>query len=94
MKLQSNTLRRVLITAPDGLSVEARALLDNASSTSFISERLVQSLFLPRISESEFQELGDYPTKLRFSPSPNFRYRQSDLVKKNALMSQRSWFQR
>ena len=54
MKLHSNTLLmtcRVLITAPDGSSVEARALLDNASSASFISERLVQSLTLPRISQ-------------------------------------------
>lgn len=54
MKLQSNTLLmtcRVLITAPDGSSIEARALLDNASSASFISERLVQSLSLPRISQ-------------------------------------------
>ncbi len=40
---------RVLITAPDGSSVEARALLDNAS---FISERLVHSLALPRTSQS------------------------------------------
>jgi hypothetical protein len=54
MKLQSNTLLmtcRVLITAPDGSSVEARALLDNASSASFISDRLVQSLSLPRTSQ-------------------------------------------
>ena len=42
---------RVLITAPDGSTVEARALLDNASSASFISERLVNSLSLPRLSQ-------------------------------------------
>ena len=39
---------QVLVEAPDGSSVKARALLDSASSTSFISERLVQSLCLPR----------------------------------------------
>ena len=43
---------RVLITAPDGSTVEARALLDNASSASFISERLVHSLSLPRTNQS------------------------------------------
>ena len=40
---------RVLIESPDGgLSIEARGLLDSASSASFISERLVQSLSLNR----------------------------------------------
>lgn len=43
---------RVLIAAHDGSTVEARALLDNASSASFISERLVHSLSLPRTSQS------------------------------------------
>ena len=37
---------RVIVEAPDGSSVEARAILDSASSASFISERLAQSLFL------------------------------------------------
>ena len=40
--LKSNSLLmtcRILVSAPDGTSVEARALLDNASSASFISER-------------------------------------------------------
>ena len=32
---------------PEGVSVEARALLDSSSSTSFISQRLVNSLSLP-----------------------------------------------
>ena len=43
VKLTSSSLLltyRVLVTAPDGSSVEARALLDNASSASFVSERL------------------------------------------------------
>ena len=35
----------------DGSSVEAQALLDNASSTSFVSERLVQCLSLPRFNQ-------------------------------------------
>ena len=39
---------RVLVDAPDGSSVEARAILDSASSASFVSERLSQSLRLPR----------------------------------------------
>ena len=40
---------RVLVEAPDGSLVNARALLDSASSASFISERLVNSLCLPRL---------------------------------------------
>ena len=43
---------RILVDAPDGTSVEARALLDCASSASFISERLAQSLCLPRSSQN------------------------------------------
>ena len=42
---------RVSVLTPDGSSVEARALLDNASSASFVSERLVQSLSLPRFNQ-------------------------------------------
>lgn len=38
---------RVLIFAADGSSVEARALLDNGSTSSLVSECLVQSLRLP-----------------------------------------------
>ena len=38
---------RVLIDAPDGSSVEARAILDSASSVSFVSERISQSWSLP-----------------------------------------------
>lgn len=39
---------QVLARAPDGSKVNVRALLDSASSCSFISERLVQNLCLPR----------------------------------------------
>ena len=35
---------RVLVDAPDGSSLEARALLDSASSASFVSERIAQTL--------------------------------------------------
>ena len=43
---------RILVSAPDGTSVEARAVLDSASSASFISERLAQSLCLPRSNQN------------------------------------------
>ena len=46
VRLKSSSLLmtcRVLVSAPDGSTIEARALLDNASSTSFVSERLVQT---------------------------------------------------
>ena len=39
---------QVLVKAPDGSKVKARALLDSASTSSFISERLVQGLGIPR----------------------------------------------
>ena len=50
--LSSNALLmtcRVLIDSPDGSTVEARALLDSAS---FVSERLAQTLSLPRSRQS------------------------------------------
>ena len=43
---------RVLVTAPDGSTVNARALLDSASSASFVSERLAKSLCLPRLHQT------------------------------------------
>jgi len=42
----------ILVSSPDGSTVEARALLDSASTASFISERLVQALRLRRTSHS------------------------------------------
>ena len=42
----------VLVRGPGDGYMEARALLDSASSASFISERLAQSLHLPRSSHS------------------------------------------
>ena len=55
VKLQSSSLLmtcRVRVKARDGSFVEARALLDNASSASFVSERLAQLLQLPRSPQS------------------------------------------
>ena len=49
VKLRSSSLLMtctVLVFTPDGSSVEARALIDNSSTSSFISERLAQSLQL------------------------------------------------
>ena len=57
IKINSNCLLmtcRVLLTGPDGSSVEARCLLDNASSASFITERIAQILRLPRSYQSVF----------------------------------------
>ena len=39
---------RVLVMTPDGCTMQVRALLDSASSASFVSNRLVQQLSLPR----------------------------------------------
>ena len=43
---------RVSVRSPDGHTTQARALLDSASSTSFISERLAQHLHLSRSHRS------------------------------------------
>ena len=54
IKLRANTLLmtcRLVVCAPDGTRVEARALLDNGSSASFVSERLAQTLRLSRTSQ-------------------------------------------
>ena len=53
--LSSNTLLmrcRVSVDAPDGSTVEARALLDSVPSASFVSERLAQTLCLRRSRQS------------------------------------------
>lgn len=50
-KLNANALLmtcQVVVSSPDGVSVRARALLDSASSASFVSERLVNFLHLSR----------------------------------------------
>ena len=43
---------RALLTAPSGYSIEARYILDNASSASFVSERVAQLLSLPHSFQS------------------------------------------
>ncbi len=43
---------QVVVSSPDGSRMKARALLDSASSTSFVSEGLGQALRLPRSSQS------------------------------------------
>ena len=51
--MKSDTLMmtcRVRVTGPHGITMDARALLDSASSASFISERLAQALRLQRSS--------------------------------------------
>ncbi len=60
VKLRSSSLLmtcRILVFASDGLPVKVRALLDNGSTSSFVSERLVQSLRLPR-SQHRIQVSG------------------------------------
>ena len=50
VKLKSSALLmicRVLVSARDGSTIEAGVLLDNASSTSFVSDRLVQKPLSP-----------------------------------------------
>ena len=87
IKLASSPLLmtcKVLVTAPDGLTIEARALLDNASSTSFVTERLVQTLHLPQ-SHQSIQIMGiagsspSTPTQsiASLSVSPTFGERNS-----------------
>ena len=55
VKLRSSSLHmtcRVLVTSANGSSVEARVLLDNGSSTSFITEHLAQGLSLPHVYQN------------------------------------------
>ena len=54
VKLQSRTLlmtSQPIVSTPSGTAVQARALLDTGSAASFISERLVASLTLPRVRQ-------------------------------------------
>lgn len=55
VKLKSGTLLmsyHVLDTAPDGSAVEVRALLDNASSASFVSEQASSELLSPHSNQN------------------------------------------
>ena len=70
---------RVLVMTPDGRTMQVRALLDSASSASFVSNRLVQQLCLPRhhrqaqivgVGGLTHQRLGQ--SVVRFSVAPLF----------------------
>lgn len=82
---------RVLVESPDGSSIEARAILDSASSASFVSEQLTQTLCLTRSHQntrisgiaglfrnSPFQSIASF----RISPSrhPNKKFEVSAVV--------------
>ena len=43
---------KIQVVGPNGYTAQARALLDSASSTSFVTERLAQHLRLPRTQQS------------------------------------------
>ena len=76
---------RVLICAPDGSSVEARVILDSASSVSFVSQRLAQVLCLPRshrnanisgvagLSQDSLQTIADFEVSAVQLPSKKFQ---------------------
>ena len=66
------TTCRILVNAPDGSPVEARAILDSASSASFISERLSQSLCLPRSKQNA--NISGIAGISRHSPSQAIAY--------------------
>ncbi len=82
----SNTIMmtcQVLIHAPDGSQLRARGLLDSGSSTSFVSQRLVQSLGLPRSTKnlqitgiagiSPLHSISSFQISPTFSPSESPR---------------------
>ena len=77
VKLKSNALLmtcRVSVIAPDGSSMEARALLESASSASFVSERLVQALSLPRFNEQvRVSGIGDISQRTPTQSIANFQ---------------------
>ena len=72
--LKSNSLLmtcHVLVSAPDGSSVEARVILDSASSASFVSECLAQSFSLSCSNQSaRFEILLGYLTNPSSSQLP------------------------
>ena len=65
VKLDSSYLLmtcRVLFTSRNGSAVEARCLLDNASSTSFTSERIAQALSPTFVSVSGIEGISNFVT--------------------------------
>lgn len=85
---QSNLLLMtccILVEAPDGSTTQARAILDSASSASFVSERLAQNLHLPCVNQStrisgvaglscssSAQSITDFKVSSLHSPSRKF----------------------
>ena len=70
IKLKSSSLLMTcrVLHSLDGSMAEARALLDNASSASFVSEQLVQSLCLPRAHQNiQVSGIADYHQTHRFN---------------------------
>ena len=58
------TTCQILVKGPDGSTSQARALLDSASATSFISEQLVQWLHLPhQLYKAKVCGIGDSPSQ-------------------------------
>ena len=77
---------RILVVSPNGSSSEARAILDSASSASFISDHLAGILNLPRSSQnthitgiaglshkSPTQNITNFVVSLSRSPSPRIQ---------------------
>ena len=64
---------RVLVQAPDGSMINARALLDSASSASFVSERLVRSLALLQQYKTTTISGVAGLMQIVFNPSPTSR---------------------
>ena len=94
VKLKSSALLmtcRVLVAAPNGSLVEVRALLDSASSASFVSERLTQSLGLPRVHQN-VRVLGRH-LRLPFNPLQVFRF-HPHIIMEGVLNSLLSLYQR
>ena len=77
---------QILIVSPNGSSSEARAILDSASSASFISDHLARTLNLPRLSrnthitgiaglshKSPTQSITNFVVSPSRSPSPRIQ---------------------
>ena len=82
---------RVLVMSPDGVTTQARALLDSASSSSFISDHLAQHLHLSRrhrqaqitgISGLTHQSLGQSVVRFGIAPmsSPSKKFKVEAIV--------------
>ena len=75
--LTSNSLLMtccVLIEAPDGSSVKAQCILDSASSASFVSECLVQTLCHPRLHQgAKISGVADLTHESPLQSIANFR---------------------